>query len=743
MGEHVPGGQRPEVVVAGQPGGRGVEQLGDGAVQDLGGPPGPAEPVVEPRGVHGGLVAQVRVRGVVHAGVQFGEEGVELRRHRLGAAALLDERARVVRHQPAVLVTGGLLELRAAFPEVERAVEAVAVPRPDLARLRVEEVAPVLRPCHERGVRLAVAEPPGELGDGEVVDRVLERLGGRRAVVAALHPAQAGVLVEELAVAAVRGQRLGVDHRTQRGLPVVVGAAERVGGGQDRLEAVAAHLLLRDAVVRPVRPAPGLGDEVGDRLVDVRADLGEQQRDQLCVPPVAVPAGVCRVLVTALRHPADRSVVAQVLAVDVVVGVGVQQGVVERGVEAGALFGGAAGHLQGAERLAPGVRRGLPDGGGRAAGGLGRGVLRRVLDADVGDADPGRDLGAAGEADERAGSVGGVRGCLGGARGDPGTAPRPGGVELGVEFGGEVDAVGAAAAHRGGLGPAGDRVPRHGHLASGGAVVGTGHVEDQGRGGPVRGEVEGGDAGAGRRGERHVDAVVQADGVVAGLGGLVVVREVQVVVADGVGRRGGQGPVAGQFAGVGQDRHVERAVAARAARAGEPGQAEAAQLVGAVLVAAPVVTAGRVMRGGGELHHAERNGRARPRVAVGAVALVLRGVVPGADELVHGVVRAQVRRGPLGARGGHGGHAGARQQARRDQEGRGPAARPGTRAHRASRLPVSRCVPEPEMSPACTSVEHGASSLPCVPRTGDQCVHRIHGPSVTVSGTGERVTTAP
>ncbi len=173
---------------------------------------------------------------------------------------------------------------------------------------------------------------------------------------------------------------------------------------------------------------------------------------------------------------------------------------------------------------------------------------------------------------------------------------------LGVEVPAEV-AGGDRAGDRAGLRVDGDRRIGGPHLGVGGT--------DQQRGGLVGRVGEAAGAGAGRRGEVGGDTGGEADPVVAGLGGLVGVAEVGGVDGVlGVARRG-----RGDLTGVRVERDVT--AAARAARAGHVGEAEAPDAGGVVLVAAGRGRAGRaasgVLRAPGE--HAEGHDGAREDIA--------------------------------------------------------------------------------------------------------------------------------
>ncbi len=134
------------------------------------------------------------------------------------------------------------------------------------------------------------------------------------------------------------------------------------------------------------------------------------------------------------------------------------------------------------------------------------------------------------------------------------------------------------------------------------------------------GEGEGGGAHAGGSGERDLNSVAELDLVGAGLGFLVGVGEVlSVVVAEVFRRRFRDGFRSGH------EGHVTGC--AGAAPALDVGEAEAANLLGAVLVAAgcgdhALQVDGRGLRG--ELHHAKGHGGAGEDVAA----------VGGADERI-------------------------------------------------------------------------------------------------------------
>ncbi len=202
---------------------------------------------------------------------------------------------------------------------------------------------------------------------------------------------------------------------------------------------------------------------------------------------------------------------------------------------------------------------------------------------------------------------------------------------LGVEVPAEV-AGGDRAGDRAGLRVDGDRRIGGPHLGVGGT--------DQQRGGLVGRVGEAAGAGAGRRGEVGGDTGGEADLVVAGLGGLVGVAEVGGVDGVlGVARRG-----RGDLTGVRVERDVT--AAARAARAGHVGEAEAPDAGGVVLVAAGRGRAGRaasgVLRAPGE--HAEGHDGAREDIAA----------VLGADQRIdvgRGVLD-ELRRGGGGRRQG-------------------------------------------------------------------------------------------
>ena len=122
--EHVPGGKRAEVVVAGVAVGRGVvegERAADRLLRAVGAP----RPVVEPGRLQGRLVAEQRVVGVGAAGapVQLAQEVVEPG-GRLGPPAhLAEEAGGVLGHHPGVLV-GVALDEAAAFEVVVGAGKA-------------------------------------------------------------------------------------------------------------------------------------------------------------------------------------------------------------------------------------------------------------------------------------------------------------------------------------------------------------------------------------------------------------------------------------------------------------------------------------------------------------------------------------------------------------------------------------------------------------------------------------------
>lgn len=210
----------------------------------------------------------------------------------------------------------------------------------------------------------------------------------------------------------------------------------------------------------------------------------------------------------------------------------------------------------------------------------------------------------------------------------------------------DVDAV-HPAGHRTRL-----RVDRD--LAAERAVVRAGRVEDQRRVAALR-EVETADTRTRRSGQLRLDIVVKVHAVIAGLRHLVGVSELEVVVLD-VRRRAGRQDTTGQRPRIRNGRELVTAVAPGATRAVVAGHPEAPDQVGGVLVAALLPDPGVafLVRRRAQLHHAERHRRARERVAVRVVALVLGLVQFRADELVDGVEgRELTRRGKCRGRRQH------------------------------------------------------------------------------------------
>lgn len=558
----------------------------------------------------------------------------------------------------------------------------------------VEVVLPPLRALGE-GLRGVLLPRCGrELGEREVRAGHLQGLRGAapgvgdgRHVVQLQVLVQGGALPDRQHGLARRGQvplgRHGgrPDQGLERPAQVEVRAAEGANAGEGRRGRVAVHDVGAARAVQPAVPdAAVLPGELVQRLGDVGPGPRVEEGEQLHLVAVDVPAGEGAVLrPVAAADGVHLAVAAAVAAVGVADDVRVQEGVVERGVEGGALVVGAAAHADGVQPVAPGPAGRVPHGV--------EGAVRRVLGgevrlgarpADVGDADldadgavAGRELDVAarplaGDGPSAVGEAAGAAGGRGRARVQPVVLPGAGRLERAVEAGGEVQRVVGALAfgveiaaevpggHRTGDGT-GLRVD--GDRGVGGAHLGVGGADEQG-GRFVGGVCEPGRAGAGRGRQVGGDTRREADLVVAGLGRLVGVAEVGGV--DGVlGVGGGRG---GDLTGVGEERDV--AAAARAARAGHVGQAEASDAGGVVLVAARRGGAGGIASGvlRAEGEHAERGDGAREDVPA----------VLGADERidVRGGVLEQFggcRGGRQGGRGTGDRQNGGQQQGRRAQ----------------------------------------------------------------------------
>ena len=660
--EDVPGRERPEVVVAGVAGrGRAVEA--EPAADRRLRLPRPAQPVVEPGRLQGRLVAEQGVVGVgpSRAGVEDAEEGVESRR-RLGRPAHpVDESGRVLRDHPGVL-RGVALDEAATLKWVIWIGEGAArEARLDQAARRVEEVAPVGGAGDElahRSSRLP-GPPRRELGDREVVDRVLERRRRRapdrgRAAVDRVGVADVGVFVEgDVAVFEVAGEALALDvftvralarfarptdHRGERRGAVEVVGAEGRGGGDHRVGRVADHRHRLAVGVGPARQAArlfGVGDERLDHVGGAaRLDQGEQ-RD---LGAVDVPAGEVGVL-GAAAGLVDGAVHADVVAADVVEGPRREQRVVERGVEGADVAGGAAADADFAERLVPALPRRGADRAEAVARAFGAERGAGAGDRDEGDADADRHGAVAAGVEGRVGA--GARGHLrvpGRALGvGGGFAPRfklpfgpgPRGGEGAGEAGGEVDLVARAlAAEEAAPGAAADFAGAGVDLDRG-FVVGLGRPAgvDQDARVRARREGEAAEAGAGGRGQRDADRAaplrLQLDRVEAGRAALGLVREARLELPRQSRPRPRRGRSAQRFGG----RDEGEVAVDGAARAAQVGEAEAGDVVVAVVVAARV----RRRRGrvGAPLDHPE--GQRRPRVVVAAAEGVRPGPGPGED----------------------------------------------------------------------------------------------------------------
>ena len=399
-GEDVPRAQRAFVVVARQARRGGVIQLGDGPVQHVGRLVRRLEPVVDPRSRERGLVGEVVAGLRVGTRVEALHKRVKCARGRGRAASALDELADVVRNHPAVLVAGRLVELGAVgglvtIAQVEPSVEAGALSWPNVLRLGVEDVLPVLRTCHKGLVRLVVAESLGELRDREVVNGVFEHPGSRVVALAVLDEADSGVLDRLGPSGVLRGEQLRAQHGFEGGLAIVVGCPECVERREDHLVVVARHAR------RTRRPLARLLGQCHDRAVDVVGDIGKEHCDQLGLAAVHVPA-LAREVDTAEEvavgvYLVHLIVVAQILAVDVLADGGLKQRMVERGVELDPFVVGAPGDVDCSECLLPRRLRGGAHLVERHAGGLGGAVCCRGLDAGVAEARLGRYLRVVGE----------------------------------------------------------------------------------------------------------------------------------------------------------------------------------------------------------------------------------------------------------------------------------------------------------------------------------------------------------
>src|SRR5207248_449358 len=119
-----------------------------------------------------------------------------------------------------------------------------------------------------------------------------------------------------------RGARLdrgrAVDHRLERARRVEVGRPERVHAGDDRVVRVAGHHAFEVVVLRPPVPhVVRLVCLVVYGLRDVTGLVRGEQREQLRLGAVDVPAGEVRVLGVPLGGLVDLPVEADVPAVDV------------------------------------------------------------------------------------------------------------------------------------------------------------------------------------------------------------------------------------------------------------------------------------------------------------------------------------------------------------------------------------------------------------------------------------------
>src|SRR5690606_38338209 len=209
-----------------------------------------------------------------------------------------------------------------------------------------------------------------EVGGGR-----LQRLGGPAPAVAGVvrGVAEPQVLGEvgALALALAGAARVRQAGRVRHGgLPyqgregaahVEVPHAERVEAGEGRGRRVAGHHVGGAVDVDPAVPhAAVLPGEVVQRLGVVARDLRLEQREQLGVGAVLVPAGEVAVLhALAALQPVHPHVAAAVAAVGVAGHVRLHVDGVERGVDLGQLGRRAAGDPDGGEPLVPG-----PAGGG-------------------------------------------------------------------------------------------------------------------------------------------------------------------------------------------------------------------------------------------------------------------------------------------------------------------------------------------------------------------------------------------
>ena len=143
-------------------------------------------------------------------------------------------------------------------------------------------------------------------------------------------------------------------HRREGGLTIEGGGAEGGRRGDQRVGGVADHGHALAVGVRPARQAAALGG-VGEQRADHLArSLRDEDREQLDLRAVGVPAGEVGVLDAALRLM-QQAVHADVSAADVAEGARRQEGVVERGVEGVDVAPRSALDPDPAQRLVPGA----------------------------------------------------------------------------------------------------------------------------------------------------------------------------------------------------------------------------------------------------------------------------------------------------------------------------------------------------------------------------------------------------
>ncbi len=408
---------------------------------------------------------------------------------------------------------------------------------------------------------------------------------------------------------------------------------------------------------------------VEDGLRDVGGLARGEQRQQLDLAAVDVPAGEVRVLDVPGLGAVDDAVHAGIAAVGVAEDAGVQEGVVERGVEDAALRVRPAADGDPVQPLVPVGAHVLPDRVVRLCLLLVERVAAGTLDVDEGDADPGGHRAhPGGEGDHGLARLAvGVDG-LGEGLVEGGVEVEPVAV-LGLAEGAAVavpgERVGADVDRSGGRGERLGRVDAHGGRAGVGRRVG-----------------EAGDARALGGGEVGADAVVEGDVVTAGRRLLVGVGERGVRRRCGL-LRGHEGDVA----------------VGGAARSGDVREAEAADAVVAVGVAAVLVRHGV----GAPLHPAERCRGAREGVARAAAVAEVGAAGGGADERVD--VPREIVDGPGpgrpvgpdrgGGRSGRHEHRGRKHGPKQGKSHHVSPARQGTRRPRGAGPRVSPTRPPP------------------------------------------------